>query len=110
MTSRADLIAELEKAPGPSRDLDFEIHCLGKPGHAPPMRMILTMDRVPTYTDSVDVALTLVPELWRKDIWIKRRSGHHWTVTLHQPSIEREGWHKHLPNALCIAALKAGEA
>ena len=60
MTDIAALIERLEKAGGPSRDIDAEIHC----------RVVDTRytlygalnDGCPFYTGSIDCALTLLPD------------------------------------------------
>ena len=66
--TRTELIAALEAAEGPSRDLDIEIHkalghdvILGAGKH--PMNRT-GGGRVPRYTESIDAALSFTPEGW----------------------------------------------
>lgn len=74
--TRAELIAKLEAAEGPSRELDAEIalacgwsrsgikgNVWVPPGHEP-----WDCDKLPEYTFSLDEALTLVPD------------GHSWVI------------------------------
>lgn len=114
-----DLIARLEKATEPDRRLDFDIWVThtkpsGFPAAGEPERTRTAWfecwknkDGFPAYTKSADDALTLVPERWSKDIWIKRHGGHHWSCTLHIPSYQQDGRHKELAIAISIAALRA---
>lgn len=132
MTARegtiADLIARLEKATGNEWELDrliFEaVHfpaeyggskveswSRGGAGHGYTINTVdgwrhLDACNAPNYTASIDDALTLVTERWRKDIWLKRHNGHHWSCELHIPSSEVDGRHVHAPIAICIAALR----
>ena len=70
--TRDELIAALEKATGPSRELDEELDRIRNPDewfmrdcHAPEGNSVWGWDS-PHYTASIDAALTLVPdELWR---------------------------------------------
>lgn len=128
----AALIRKLESTVAPSRVLDFELHlaCIGDPiwpatdmrGRVtdPNSRMsdylrayrdVIDLDDqdfdIPRYTVSIDAALLLVPEDWRKDIWLKRHGGHHWSCVLHIPSRQREGRHMLAALAVCIAASEA---
>lgn len=74
--TREELIAKLEVASGPDRDLDCEIACLVLGYITVPERPWLFYDpadkwhrsrKPPQYTASIDAALTLVPEgcLWK---------------------------------------------
>ena len=100
--TRADLIAALEKAEGPSRELDAEIR-----KHVPG-------DYLPAFTASLDAALTLVPEglAWRVEPatpgytdWGKYRAG----VTTWEKPYDLPSYGATPAIALCIAALKARE-
>lgn len=97
MTHFADLIARLEKATGPDRNLDVDIFETQRPSH---------LSLPPHYTASIDDALTLVPEdaAWSlhdvgcedyasADVFLDRSS---FTARGETPAI-----------ALCIASLKA---
>ena len=54
--TRTELIAALEAAEGPSRELDCEIHAFRFGGD--------TWKHVPSYTESIDAALSFTPEGW----------------------------------------------
>lgn len=99
MADFSDLIARLEKAKGPSRDLDARIeHTLaGTPAH--------WEDDLPAYTSSLDAAVSLVPESVGFKIALMpcAEGPEHWA------SVD---WGTQFPGAtpaiaLCIAALKA---
>ena len=109
MSEIARLIERLEKLGGPDRNVDDAIWMATKPPaqHDKFALDILAIPVAPRYTASVDTAMTLVPEEWKKDIWMQRYGGHHWQVTLHIPSNQQDGRSVHLPLALCIAALRA---
>ena len=119
-----DLIKQLEEATGPDRELDYHLHCHANPS-APWM---LTKDGYlseltpsgehyryidsPWYTDSVDAALTLVPEgfcLYR--IQYHDQSDDWGVYIIKLPNIDDQwlGEHPSLPLAICIAALRAME-
>lgn len=122
----AELIAELEKAPRPSRELDVGIAVAVRAIHesAGPYcgasisggevileyrgithRGIYDLGQIPHYTSSVDSALTLVPEGW----WVHRaeeRTGH-WEWTLTDSEEHALGDAATPALALCIAALRA---
>jgi len=104
-----DLIKKLEAATEGSREFDAKVAEVIGFFDGQRASYSLNIDLIPYYTTSIDAALTLVPEGWSRP-WIKRHNGHHWSVELHQPSTERQGRHKELPLALCIAALKARDA
>lgn len=114
-----DLIAALEKATGPSRELDAEIArqlgwvCLDlrrplrREGWMIPDGTTATL---PKFSASLDTALTLVWEDWTWDADASApERGIDWR--LHPPIEEErrsvEGTHRLAPIALCIAALKA---
>lgn len=114
----AELIKRLEAATGPDLELDAEIAMsAGLAERRNDFVYVMhpvegsTHDlwlNVP-YTASIDAALTLVPEGWR--IWqmVRPASGEPWTVQA-VPAVggwAKEGDHRELPIALCIAALRA---
>ena len=112
-----DLIARLEKATGPDRELDGDIVLhLGLVPHG--------MERgwpggwagdgkqfdAEWYTKSIDAALTLVPEDWCLfEMGQLGRNNQGWYVNLmHRHEVgEVSSSHESFAVALCIAALKA---
>lgn len=118
--TRAELIAALEKATGPSRELDLAI-CRGalnsEPlGHAAGMDDgLLLMQRVglyPRYTSSIDAALTLVPDGMRWRVFGVPTAGKAFASCKTGSTLDpaTEEWEAVAPTpalALCIAALKA---
>jgi len=111
--TRAELIAKLEAAEGPSRELDAEIDILALESGWREERY-MTPDTTPHYTSSIDAALTLVPEglRWRVSYVPVHQFA---SASVADGSIlspntkEWEGKHTTPASALCIAALKAGE-
>jgi hypothetical protein len=126
--TREELIAALEKAEGPSRELDCDIFVAT--AHSPfvsyyPDCVLASLggfaarveiEEIPKYTTSIDAALTLVPEGWA----LYRINQYHdnknpawgWGGTLRNyltPEIGVEVGESRasLALALCIAALKA---
>lgn len=98
-----DLIARLEAAEGPDRELDGDIAIMMRPGFYP-NRDIAQKD-APRYSSSIDAALTLVPEGYgRLDIMIIE-NGH--TYVSRDVGSEYDAEGKIPPLAICIAALKA---
>lgn len=114
MSDVDELIERLEKATGPSRELDLAIA-----QHLPPsteyslttVQMRGGRPPVPSFTSSIDAALTLVPEGWRTthaygggDYWW------HWNLTKDAKEYDEKnfasGKNKHPAIALCIAALR----
>lgn len=109
--TRNELIAALELATVPDRELDAEIDQLAYENGWRSER-IMTPDRTPSYTASIDAALTLVPEGYCWDV----ARGYVPEATVWQIGTEYdEGSGRQLPHsqhpvpaiALCIAALKA---
>lgn len=116
-----DLIARLEKATGPDRALDIAIYKIVRNGRATNHDMLTPEQReshfagcAPTYTASIDAALTLLPD-----------DDHHWKAgyskhvrhnaevrdLMHPHKGVFVGEHDHSRAiALCIAALKARDA
>lgn len=127
----AELIEKLERADGPSRELDAEIaQTLSLPWDyaadwGPRGRDIQVAHR---YTASIDAALTLVPEGWRIAGFVEYGHGMKWKGRIYCALVPSDL--SHLPRtyaahsaaavrcdhaatpaiALCIAALKAKEA
>lgn len=88
-----DLIARLEAATGPDRELDAEI--------ADAVEFDPTCLHSPAYTASIDAAMTLVPP--DTGIWGVAKLGDQYTA--HAGNPDHEGATPAL--ALCIAALRA---
>jgi len=134
---RGELIAALEAADGPSRELDAQIAMLVLPGKdwlpSPPYEPGVwanpngSATSCVRYTASVDAALTLVPEGWHVSNlgehydWPLRKNGPWWcSIYKPLPRMNDGGsggcgdpfatcQHAHSAAiALCIAALKAG--
>ena len=125
-----DLIAKLEAATGPSRELDYEIALAVGWSRNPYGRGWLAAngdlcDAPPCLTASIDAALTLVPEGWHIECLSTPDKG----TSVRNPSRKAacdmgpdldndEGWeigrkvgnHAEAALAVCIAALKAREA
>jgi len=116
--TREELIAALEAATGPSRELDAEIGTIIGAEPRPTELLWNYSGRrgVPYwkkehihYTSSIDAALTSVPEGWAiAEITYTDK----WSVRLRCPVNPSLGWtrreiHKDLPPAICTAALKA---
>ena len=117
--TRAELIAALEKAEGPSRRLDFEIalaagwehknseHWNGlwrRPGSD---GWYADSETPPHFTASIDEALTLVPKDTRVSGLGQYRYTSGWSVLLRRADCEFVGAGANGAIALCIAALKA---
>jgi len=120
-----DIIERLEKAEGPSRELDAEIwerlglvdekHCAR--WRAMDGRKDLTRERfvrawAPEFTESLDAALTLVPEGWSWKLVHEPHDGLYRVVMRQAPRLEIVALAyvvtKATPAlALCLAALKA---
>lgn len=110
MTDYTDIIARLEKATGPDRELDLEI---GRALPGPhPFSLSTAQQRggkppVPEFTASIDAALMLMPEgaNWSLNSKSEARVG--------GPRLDfviKGGSHVVPAIALCIAALKARAA
>lgn len=112
MSDIAELIARLEMASEPDRELDCLIYmsindtpdvCGGR---------LLEEDKAPAYTASIDCALTLVPEGWRTAMVseMEHRAGWHWRLGEKDGGLRGRSTNGVGPTALlaiCIAALKA---
>ncbi len=122
-----DLIERLEKATGPSRELDADILWLvdkrraekvywsavvGLPKALPDwprplsgLGSLAVLNYSPSYTASIDAALTLVPE----GMFVRKFSqfSDGWYCTIINGSASYAGDQKPAALALCIAALKA---
>lgn len=111
MTNK-ELIAALEAADGPSRELDAEIalasgEFITKPGRE---GMFARKDApnqfsgyVPPYTSSIDAALTLAKEGQASDVLCD-------AIVLLNVTGWKGSWRNALPRFIVIAALKAMEA
>ena len=121
--THAELIAALEAATEPSRELDGEIAMLG---YAPFVVHRMREDIIsnaPRYTSSIDAALTLVPDeaFYFHVEWDDEPVDEPLTVSIMLPAkprnievytraaCESKQWKTAIPRLLCIAALKARE-
>lgn len=120
-----ELIAKLESATGPDRDLDFEIAYaidwrvsddLNFRQYADTYKKLARKDNYPAYTESIDCALTLVPEGWTVANIGQRDSGAWWAelrrgsqTSYDKVELSGIGINDKLPLAIaiCIASLKA---
>jgi hypothetical protein len=126
--TRTDLIAALESASGPSRELDAEIASYVLPvGYG----MYLTREQwaaavaaenwnSPRYTGSLDAAMTLKPEVWMVRV-LAQNDGGGWFCELvsrwpssYTKKVRSGGDNSNLTPALalctaCIKALESGE-
>lgn len=115
--TRDELIAALEAATGPSRELDEAIAAFnaGATREVQPSGRVafhkngfwVSIGEVSPYTSSIDAALSLVPEGYH---WAVSWGGAHlWLHIEDMPISEssRLAQHKFPAIALCIAALKA---
>jgi hypothetical protein len=98
-----DLIRRLEKASSPSRELDAQIlEAIGGNPHE---------DGTPRFSESLDAALTLVPEGYSKDMASCPENGAvvrvYFGPIRENSAGEPTGRANTLALALCIAALKA---
>lgn len=99
-----ELIAKLEAAKGPCRELDDQIWLAI--GNEQPARMGGYF--CPFYTSSVDAALTLVPELVEKtEVFFGRARGEVPEAIVWRDENRGEAHAPTLPLAICIAALRA---
>lgn len=128
MTDKAGLIARLTEETGPSRELDHDIAVAAFPGaygfatsehnrkNGHPVglgaeaRPCMTAD-APRYTESIDAALTLVPDEWRPEHIGEQLSGGRWDVELHWRDYSMDDCIQAVGRtpaiALCIATLRA---
>jgi hypothetical protein len=106
--TRTDLIAALESASGPSRELDAEIYAALNPLYysASPND---ENDFVPSVTASLDAAVTLVPDGLD---WEVKTAPHRKGGIARVVSMERTTWAEAATPtmALCIACIKALES
>ena len=116
--TREELLAALEAATGPDRELDRCISLLSD-GKNPDEYVLVgaTAHLIPQYTASIDAALLLVPEGWHWAVYTDKmicgKNGVR--VVIGGPDRTRRGWSKIIHEtyaatpalALCIAALKA---
>jgi hypothetical protein len=106
-----ELIARLEAADGPSRELDAEIYCFTR--YCSLSHWV--EDNADPYTSSIDAALSLVPEglRWRVSgvPAANKALASCATGSIMDPATkEWDAIHTHTAIALCIAALKARAA
>jgi len=115
-----DLIARLTSATGPDVELDAAIEMAIDPDETTPdeclrFLQIALCERAepPTYTDSIDAALRLVPDGWRF-YSLARASRERWIATVEITNTKRmfcrcwfNGNATTAPLAICIAAMKA---
>lgn len=134
------LIERLEKATEGSRDLDWAIDCILKPWHAGCQCEYWTVDNndlygirwfseekqkwfpdhLPTYTDSIDAAVELVPDGWQISRFETKDTSrkHHFDLAHVTPNLDNDGGWASCPTreasraatpaiALCIASLRA---
>ena len=64
MTDLSALIARVEAATGPDREIDWEVHCLGG------MEGAGSYGRHPAYTASVDAVLALIERKLPDEAWL----------------------------------------
>ncbi len=122
--TRAELIAALKAAEGPSRELDQAVYLMLRPGLYPSVVLgVLVKDpryakatkkysvivgktvRVPPITSSIDAALALVEQVCGREPPPKALyDALDYAVTDYG-----DHWRTHLPRYLCIAALEAEE-
>ena len=111
--TRDELIAALERAEGPSRELDYwcwwrSTDVLRHDDPEPDdVAEDIRRDIMPRYTASIDAALSLVPDGWH---WAVSWGGVHLWRHFEDYPIPGTGiivQHKTPAIALCIAALKA---
>lgn len=128
-----NLIARVEAATGPSRELDAEIFirvkhptwrlqtgCEPFPDEVKPGRIQepdgFAWREAPTYTASLDAAMTLVPNgegRWPQVYYVgpnpnNQRQGHRWSIWLKGKAEPVKGHHKDSSAlALCAAALRS---
>lgn len=120
MSDRTELIARLEKATGPDRELDeaivkalypesiVAIYCVGDEEptvfHAEPL--VRNKRELPHFTSSLDAAMTLVPADCEWEAGSAKLIDAHW-ARLVSAAEEYKAKSTTAPLALCIAALKA---
>ena len=120
MTDYTNLIARLEAAEGPSRELDSEIFLataseafLKQLGYPEPNTWN-SLAPAPLYTASLDAAVSLVSESMVLQSLQRRiqpeMGGRMWSATIHGYKLFRSGGQRTPALALCIAALKARQA
>ena len=123
----AELIEKLERADGPSRELDEAIYeLMGGCNHKRTKYYAVQSDTgftcldcgkdtygakyAPSYTASIDAAMTLVPEGWSYTVAWLHRNGRATVAMFHAKLNEQRAESQTPAIALCIAALKAKEA
>ena len=127
MTAITDLMARVEKAEGPDREIDEDLFAALIDTHGVPTDVAFLLEGAPRYTASLDAAVALVermlPELWE---WSVRSDSRGYSAAdIHMPPpAEGEYWlkeHSRQPNthpgfaptpalALLLALLRALQA
>ena len=110
------IIDKLERADGPDRELDCRIWCtLGPVPYDHAIQVVPDHSQwvAPTYTASIDAAMTLVPEGWHTSNYHQGPSGggHWWKLgyinDTMQHYVTAESRAATPALALCIAAVRA---
>jgi hypothetical protein len=115
-----DLIARLTAATGPDAEIDAAIEMAIDPDETTPDECLRFLQialgeraEPPTYTDSIDAALKLVPDGWRF-YSLERTFRERWVATVQITNTQRwfcrcwfNGKAATVPLAVCIAAMKA---
>ena len=115
-----EIIVALEAATGPDRKLDAKILLAAYPGLGLKKGFgegYYSSSGIHTavefYTDSIDAALTLVPDGWRKNVILDPDAADFPASVMIAHGFSHDqvfrGAGKSLPLALCIAALRARE-
>lgn len=107
-----ELIARLEKATGPDRELDADIMYfeIERGAGIKVARIPSLTETANHYTLSIDAAITLVPEEHNADVIRFSNSKGHANVKQHMTEAGHLGNGATPAIALCIAALKARKA
>lgn len=96
-----ELISRLEKASGPVRSIDYDIADILK-------LQFGTYSNVPRFSESIDSALTLVPEEWTRSVDATVPDlGIDVDLYLKKSKAKVTGTHEHEAIATVIAALRA---
>ncbi len=120
--TRTELIAALEAATGPSRELDRAIHALEFPCDLfdGPSKDPVYLEpggnmwlNVPHYTESIDAALSFTPEGMVLQSLLRRTQpemgNRMWSATVHGYRLFRSNGQRTPALAICIANLRALE-
>lgn len=114
-----ELVARLEKATGPDRELDHQVLIAcgwmvdsderGEIHHyIDPKGALWAPSYLPEPTQSIDAALSLVPEGYQKTLWLGADNSAHVELKTPAHKLGPVAGHEHsIAIALCIAALRA---